>query len=97
MVFSKDAVNGCWKWGEYSLPIVSPYSNLGIAFYSNGAWDMHIKKLLEDVEHQWGEPERVNSFEDVLWLILHARLTKYAESANFLSILVYKVIILLFP
>ena len=22
MVFSKDAVNGCWKWGEYSLPIV---------------------------------------------------------------------------
>ena len=25
MVFSKDAVNGCWKWGEYSLPIVSSY------------------------------------------------------------------------
>ena len=23
MVFSKDAVNGCWKWGEYRLPIVS--------------------------------------------------------------------------
>ena len=23
MVFSKDAENGCWKWGEYSLPIVS--------------------------------------------------------------------------
>ena len=23
MAFSKDAVNGCWKWGEYSLPIVS--------------------------------------------------------------------------
>ena len=20
MVFSKDAVNGCWKWGEHSLP-----------------------------------------------------------------------------
>ena len=34
MVFSKDAVNGCWKWGEYSLPIVSSYRN--------GAWDMHI-------------------------------------------------------
>ena len=26
MVFSKDAVKGCWKWGEYSLPIVSSYS-----------------------------------------------------------------------
>ena len=22
MVFSKDAVNGCWKWGEHSLPKV---------------------------------------------------------------------------
>ena len=27
MVFSKDAVNGCWKWGEYSRPIVSSYSS----------------------------------------------------------------------
>ena len=26
MVFSKDAVNGCWKWVEYRLPIVSSYS-----------------------------------------------------------------------
>ena len=23
MVFSKDAVNGCWKWAEYSLLIMS--------------------------------------------------------------------------
>ena len=30
MVFSKDAVNGCWKWGSiYSLPIVS---SLGIDY-----------------------------------------------------------------
>ena len=36
MVFSKDAVNGCWKWGEYSLPIVSSYSFLGIYFSRNG-------------------------------------------------------------
>ena len=32
MVFSKDAVNGCCKWGEYSLPIVSSYSYFGIDF-----------------------------------------------------------------
>ena len=38
MVFSKDAVNGCWKWGEYSLPIVSSYSYLGIDISRNGAW-----------------------------------------------------------
>ena len=25
MVFSGDAVNGSWKWGEYSLSIVSSY------------------------------------------------------------------------
>ena len=42
MVFSKDAVNDCWKWGEYSLPIVSSYSYLCIDFSRNGAWDMHI-------------------------------------------------------
>ena len=30
-----------WKWGEHSLPKVSSYSYLGIAFSSNGAWDMH--------------------------------------------------------
>ena len=32
MVFSKDAVNGCWKWGKYNLPKVSSYSYLGINF-----------------------------------------------------------------
>ena len=41
MLFSKDAVNGCWKWGEYSLPIVSSYSYLSIDFSRNGAWDIH--------------------------------------------------------
>ena len=48
MVFSKDTVNGCWKWGKYSLPKVSSFSYLGIDFSSNGAWDMHIKKLLDN-------------------------------------------------
>ena len=45
MVFFKDAVNGCWKWGEDSLPIVSSYSYLGTR---NGAWDMHIRKLFDN-------------------------------------------------
>ena len=47
MVFSKYAVNGCWKWGECSLPIVSTYSYLGIDFSRNGAWDMHNYKKLK--------------------------------------------------
>ena len=46
MVLSKDAVNGCWKWGEYSHPRVSSYSYLGIDFSSNGAWDMHYKEVI---------------------------------------------------
>ena len=33
--------------GGVYLPIVSSYSYLGIDFSSNGAWDMHIKKLLD--------------------------------------------------
>ena len=48
MVFSKDAVNGCWKWVEHSLPKVSSYNYLGIDVSSNGAWDMYIKKLLNN-------------------------------------------------
>ena len=48
MVFSKDAVNGCWKWGMHSLPKLSSYSYLCIDFCSNGAWDMHIKNLLDN-------------------------------------------------
>ena len=34
--------------GEHSLPKVSSCNYLGIYFSSNGAWDMHIKKLLEN-------------------------------------------------
>ena len=40
MVFSKNSVEGGWKWGEHKLPKVSNYS---IDFASNGAWDVHLK------------------------------------------------------
>ena len=39
MVFSKNSVEGGWKWGEHKLPKVSNYGYLGIDFASNGAWD----------------------------------------------------------
>ena len=38
MVFSK------WKWGKHKLPKMLSYSYLGI---SNGAWDVHLKKVLD--------------------------------------------------
>ena len=44
VVFSKDRVEGRWKWGEQELPKVSSYCYLGIDFASNGAWDGHIKR-----------------------------------------------------
>ena len=47
MVFSKNSVEGGWKWGEHELRKVSSYSYLGIDFASNGAWDVHLKKVLD--------------------------------------------------
>ena len=44
MVFTKEAVEGTWKWVE---PSVAKYTYLGIDFASNGAWDGHIKKVLD--------------------------------------------------
>ena len=48
MVFSKDRVEGRWKWGEHELPKVSSYRYLGIDFASNGARDVHNKKLINN-------------------------------------------------
>ena len=45
MVFSKEVVEGSWKWGEHHLPTVTEYTYLGVDFASNGAWDGHIKVL----------------------------------------------------
>ena len=60
MVFSKDDANGCWKWGEYSLPIVSSYTYLGIDFSRNGACNVHIRKLLDNGR------KRVNQLHKVI-------------------------------
>ena len=40
-------VEGNWKWGEHHLPTVTEYTYLGVDFASNGAWDGHIKKVLD--------------------------------------------------
>ena len=38
---------GKWKWGDRDLPTATKYTYLGVDFTSNGAWDVHIKKVLE--------------------------------------------------
>ena len=65
MVFSKDAVNGCWKWGEYSLSIVSSYSYFGIDFSRNGAWYMHIRKLLDNGRKRVSQLHKVISNRNI--------------------------------
>ena len=48
MVFSRESVDGAWKWGEHVLPRVSKYTFFGVDFTSPGAWDVHIKNLLDN-------------------------------------------------
>ena len=61
MIFSKSAINGCWKYGEHNLPKVSSYSYIGLDFSSNGAKDMHIKKLLDNVRKTFNQLHKVIS------------------------------------
>ena len=39
-----------WNWGDHVLSIVSNvnYTYLGVDFSYNGAWDTHIKKLIQN-------------------------------------------------
>ena len=56
MVFSKNSVEDGWKWGGHRLPKVSSYMYmymytymyLGIDFAWNGAWDVHVKRMLNN-------------------------------------------------
>ena len=45
MMFSRDPVEGEWKWGKYALRRVSNYTYPGIDFACNGAWDVHIRNV----------------------------------------------------
>ena len=47
-MFGKDQVKGKWNWGDHVLTIVSNYTYLGVDFSYNGAWDTHIKKLIQN-------------------------------------------------
>ena len=50
---SKSAVvvfvrEGSWNWGEQALPRLSKYTYLGVDYTSNGAWDEHVKRVLQN-------------------------------------------------
>ena len=65
MVFSKNSVEGGCKWGEHTLPKVSNYSYLGIAVASNGAWDVHLKKALDNGKKKVNQLHSVISNRDI--------------------------------
>ena len=65
MVFSKNSVEGGWKWGEHTLPKVSNYSYLGIDFASSGAWDVHLKKVLDNGRKKVNQLHSVISNRDI--------------------------------
>ena len=47
-MFGKYKVKGKRNWGDHVLPIVSNYTYPGVNFSYNGAWDTHIKKLIQN-------------------------------------------------
>ena len=65
MVFSKSSVEGGWKCREHKLPKVSNYSYLGIDFASNGAWDVHLKKVLDNGRKKVNQLHSVISNRDI--------------------------------
>ena len=48
MVFSKDRLEGRYGSGENMSFLSSSYCYLGIDFASNEAWDVHIKKVINN-------------------------------------------------
>ena len=41
-------VEGSWNWGEQALPRLSKYLLIGVDYTSNGAWDEHVKRVLQN-------------------------------------------------
>ena len=48
VVFARELLEGSWNWGEQALPRLSKYTYLGVDFTSKGAWDEHVKRVLQN-------------------------------------------------
>ena len=65
MAFSKEDVDGNWKWGEHHLPTVNEYTYLGADFASNEACDGHIMKVLDSGRKKVNQLHSVISNRDI--------------------------------
>ena len=62
IVFSKKF---WWRWGEHKLPSVSSYTYLGIDFACNGAWDVHLKRVLDNGREKVNQLHSIISNRDI--------------------------------
>ena len=65
MVFARELAEGSWNWGEQALPRLSKYTYLGVDFTSNGAWDEHVKRVLQNGRKQISQVHSIISNRDI--------------------------------
>ena len=51
--------------GEHKLPKVSCYTYLGIDFVCNGAWDVHLKRVLDNGRKKVNQLHSIISNRDI--------------------------------
>ena len=60
VVFARELVEGSWNWGEQVL-----YTYLGVDFTSNGAWDEHVKRVLQNGRKKISQVHSIISNRDI--------------------------------
>ena len=65
VVFARELVEGSWNWGEQALPRLSKYTYLGVDFTSNGAWDEHVKRVLQNGRKKISQVHSIISNRDI--------------------------------
>ena len=75
VVFARELVEGSWNWGEQALPRLSKYTYLGVDFTSNGAWDEHVKRVLQNGRKKMHSNRDIDLIARRLLLILVVRPT----------------------
>ena len=65
MVFSRDPVEGEWKWDEHALLRVIDCTYLGIDFACNTAWDVHIRKVCDNCKKKVNQLPSVIGNKDI--------------------------------
>ena len=53
------------NWGEQALPRLSKYTYLGVDFTSNGAWDEHVKRVLQNGRKKISQVHSIISNRDI--------------------------------